>query len=129
MGTRNENHTIFVVDDDYEQAELLADALASRYPKIRAFSDPIQALLALKTTAADLLIADLSMPWIDGEEVVANALAHQPGLKVILVSGFSRGAGIAKRLNIPFFHKPIDLDDLRALIAETLPPARPSPRA
>jgi DNA-binding NtrC family response regulator len=113
-------HTIFVLDDDHEQAELLADALLRRYPRTRAFSDPIQALLALKSSAADLLIADLSMPWIDGEEVVANALAHHPGLKVILVSGFQRGAAIAKRFNIPFFHKPIDLDGLHALITRTL---------
>ncbi|MBI4511053.1 MAG: response regulator [Deltaproteobacteria bacterium] len=112
--------TVFVVDDDQEQAELLARALASKSRKVRAFSDPIRALAALNAEGADLLVADLSMPWIDGGDVVASARIRRPGLKVILVSGFSRGAQIARRYQIPFFSKPIDLDALRAATSEAL---------
>lgn len=112
--------TIFVLDDDQDQAELLAQALACRQWRVRAFSDPIRALAAITTEGADLLVADLSMPWIDGGDVVAGARLRRPTLKVILVSGYARGAEIAERHGVPFFAKPIDLDLLRAAAGEML---------
>jgi DNA-binding NtrC family response regulator len=112
--------TIFVLDDDADQAELLAQALASKNWEVRAFSDPIRALAALNADGADLLVADLSMPWIDGGDVVASARIRRPTLRVILVSGFARGAEIAQRHGIPFFPKPVDLDALRHTTAQLL---------
>jgi DNA-binding NtrC family response regulator len=111
---------IFVVDDDYEQAELLAQAIASRLWHVRVFSDPIRALAALNSDGADLLIADLSMPWINGGDVVASARLRRPRLKVILISGYERGEAIARRYGVPFFGKPIDLDALRKTIHDLL---------
>jgi DNA-binding NtrC family response regulator len=112
--------TIFILDDDQEQAELLAQALASKSCRVRAFTDPIRALAALNAEGADLLIADLSMPWIDGGDVVASARVRRPALKVILVSGYPRGAEIAKRYGVPFFAKPIDLPALRETTNDAL---------
>jgi DNA-binding NtrC family response regulator len=114
--------TIFVLDDDQEQAELLAQALSCKAWRVRAFSDPIRALAALNTEGADLLVADLSMPWIDGGDVVASARLRRPSLRVILISGYSRGAEIAKRYNVPFLAKPIDLDALRTATQQALLP-------
>lgn len=109
--------TIFVLDDDPDQAELLAQALTTKQWKVTAFSDPIRALAALNADGADLLVADLSMPWIDGGGVVESSRIKRPGLRVILVSGFARGAEIARRYGAPFFPKPIDLDALRETAA------------
>jgi DNA-binding NtrC family response regulator len=105
--------TIFVLDDDPDQAEVLAQALAGRGRRVRAFSDPIRALAALTSEGADLLIADLSMPWIDGKDVCASAHLRRPELKVFLVSGYPRGADIAAEQGVPFFAKPVDLNRLR----------------
>jgi DNA-binding NtrC family response regulator len=109
--------TVFVVDDDADQAELLAQALTSSRLHVRAFSDPIRALAALNADGSDLLVADISMPWIGGEDVVASARTRHPELKVILVSGFAGGAEIARRFGVPFFAKPIDLPALRRAVA------------
>jgi DNA-binding NtrC family response regulator len=112
---------VFVIDDDAEQAELLATALAHKSWKIRAFSDPIRALAAINSEGADLLIADLAMPWIDGGDVVASARVRRPSLKVILISGYPpRGEQIAKQYAVPFFAKPVDLDALRTAVAQLL---------
>ena len=119
--------TIFVLDDDQEQADLLARALACRDWRVRAFSDPIRALAALNAEGADLLVADLSMPWIDGADVVASARLRRPELKVVMISGFARGAEIARRNNVPFFSKPIDLDKLRAFAEQLLADAHAVP--
>jgi two-component system, NtrC family, C4-dicarboxylate transport response regulator DctD len=112
--------TIFVLDDDPDQAELMAQALAARGRRVRAFSDPIRALAALTAEGADLLIADLSMPWIDGKDVVASAHLRRPELKVFLVSGYPRGAEIAADQGVPFFGKPVDLKVLRDAVDRSL---------
>jgi DNA-binding NtrC family response regulator len=108
--------TIFVVDDDPDQAELLAQALAGRGRRVRAFSDPIRALAALTDEGADVLIADLSMPWIDGKDVVASAHLRRPELIIFLISGYPRGADIAAAEGVPFFAKPVDLEALRVAV-------------
>jgi two-component system, NtrC family, C4-dicarboxylate transport response regulator DctD len=112
--------TIFVVDDDPDQAELLAQALSGHGRRVRAFSDPIRALAALGSEGADLLIADLSMPWIDGKDVVASAHLKRPELPVFLISAYPRGAEIAVQSGVPFFAKPIDLEALRHAVETAL---------
>jgi DNA-binding NtrC family response regulator len=112
--------TIFVLDDDPEQAEVLAQALMQYGRRVRAFSDPIRALAALTSDGADLLIADLSMPWIDGKDVVASAHMRLPSLPIFLVSGYARGADIAAAEGVRFFPKPIDLEQLRAAVSSAL---------
>src|SRR5438874_7664492 len=112
--------TIFVLDDDPEQAELMAQALTGRGRRVRAFSDPIRALAALSLDGADLLIADLSMPWIDGKDVVASAHLRKPELAIFLVSGYPRGAEIAAEEGVPFFAKPLDLAKFRAAVDAAL---------
>jgi DNA-binding NtrC family response regulator len=112
--------TIFVLDDDPDQAELLAQALTGRGRRVRAFSDPIRALAALTQDRPDLLIADVSMPWIDGKDVIASARVRRPDLPILLISGYPRGADIAAGEHVPFFPKPVDLDALRAAVERTL---------
>lgn len=112
--------TIFVVDDDPDESELLAQALAGRGRRVRAFSDPIRALAALSLDGADVLVADISMPWIDGRDVVASARLRRPDLAIFLVSGYPRGAQIAAEEHVRFFPKPVDLHALREAIERAL---------
>jgi DNA-binding NtrC family response regulator len=112
--------TIFVLDDDQDQADLMAEALAGSTHRVRAFSDPIRALAALNADGSDLLIADLSMPWLDGANVVASARVKHPDLKVILVSGVPSAGDIARKHNVPFFAKPVDLPALREAVFAAL---------
>jgi DNA-binding NtrC family response regulator len=120
MSRRRAVKTIFVLDDDPEQAEVLSQALALEGRRVRAFSDPIRALAALSSEGADLLIADLSMPWIDGKDVVVSAHLRLPRLPIFLVSGYARGAEIAASEGVRFFPKPIDLEALRSAVRVVL---------
>ncbi len=112
--------TIFVLDDDQDQAQLLAQALSTRTHRVRSFSDPIRALAALNADGTDLLIADLSMPWLDGGNVIASARVKHPDLKVILVSGVPEALEIATKLGAVFFAKPVDLTALRAAVVAAI---------
>jgi DNA-binding NtrC family response regulator len=112
--------TILVVDDDADATELLAEGLAAPGRVVRAFSDPMRALAALEREPADLVIADLSMPWITGREVAGAVLKRRPGCKLFLISGHDEGEAVAKGMGIPFFAKPIDLGRLRYAVDQAL---------
>jgi two-component system C4-dicarboxylate transport response regulator DctD len=101
-----------VVDGDPYLVNAIADELSQRGCKVKTFSDPLRALGALVDSRADLLVTDLSMPWVDGQHVIASARARQPDLKILLMSGFARAADIAERTHVRFLQKPIDLDEL-----------------
>ena len=73
---------ILVVDDDVPIGDLLQEALTQAgYAVTRAYSGT-EALLALQTARPDLVLLDLLLPGLRGEEV----LPHLAGLPVIVVS-------------------------------------------
>src|SRR4051794_20108154 len=84
--------TVFVLDDDTCLAETLCEALSEKGRVVRAFSDPILALAALSETEVDVFISDLSMPWVDGKDVLVSARARHPDLQILLMSAYPRGA-------------------------------------
>jgi DNA-binding NtrC family response regulator len=112
--------TIFVVDDDLDAAEVMAQALSASGRQVRAFSDPLRALAALRSDGADLLIADLAMPWIDGKDMLSSARLRDPGLPILLVSGMPGASQVAEREDVTFFSKPVDLDRLRRAVEQLL---------
>ncbi len=68
----------------------------------------------------DILITDCQMPDVSGPELIARARAINPGLKVILMSGYSgadeRLAQAAKDPFVKTLQKPFDPKDLVALL-------------
>lgn len=112
--------TIFVVDDDADAAEAMAEALAMRDRHVRAFADPIRTLAALTDGPVDFLIADLAMPWLDGKDVLATARMRRPGLPIVLVSGLPGAASVAASEGVSFFCKPVNLERLRRAVEEAL---------
>jgi DNA-binding NtrC family response regulator len=111
---------ILVLDDNPDLVDILVHALQGGQRQVRGFSDPLQALSALVASPTDLFIADLSLPWIDGEDVIHCARQRRPGLAVFLLSGHSRGADVARSAGVPFFHKPVDLMLLRSSVEQAL---------
>ena len=111
---------VYVVDDDSDASELIADALAETGVRLRVFDDPLRALGAMNDERVDLLITDLSMPWVDGEGVIQAARVRQPELRVLLVSGYDRGQQLADQEGVAFLRKPVGIDELRRAVKENL---------
>ncbi len=118
--------TILIVDDDPDQAELLAEVLSAAGRRVLAYADPMRALAALAEEDIDLLIADLSMPWVDGERLISSARARRPDMRIFLISGYARGADIAAKGGVRFFAKPFDFRELRRAVSEALGESSPA---
>jgi len=81
---------VLVADDDESIRETLLEALiAMGFDNVRLAEDGERALEALGGEATDLVLLDLVMPKIRGEEVVDVALGRYPDLVIIVITGFA----------------------------------------
>jgi signal transduction histidine kinase/CheY-like chemotaxis protein len=112
---------VLVVDDDKLVRRFMAESLRSlRYQVIDAESGA-QALEILDTTRIDLLLVDFAMPGMNGAEVARAAQGKQPGLPVLVVSGYADSAAVEAALGAARqLRKPFDLAELGAAVADTL---------
>jgi two-component system cell cycle sensor histidine kinase/response regulator CckA len=79
---------LLVVDDDPHSRELEQVILEpAGYQVFRVSSGPAAIALLERGRPLDLLIADLSMPEMDGPEMVRRIRTTRPDLKVLYVTG------------------------------------------
>jgi len=72
--------------------------------------------------AIDLLLSDVDMPFMGGQDLCQNIAVERPGIKVLLMSG-SIGAQEQARMNgLPFLQKPFPAMALRQSIEALLGP-------
>jgi CheY-like chemotaxis protein len=83
---------ILVVDDNADHRKGFRILLESGGFLVIERSSGREALKALETISVDLMILDLSMPDVDGFDVLRVARSKHPDLKIVVVSGFLHGS-------------------------------------
>jgi DNA-binding NtrC family response regulator len=125
--TARKSLSVCVLDDDASQVELATTRLEkSGFPAIGTTS-PDEALQNVRLGACRVVLADLKMPTMDGLEFLEKALQHDPGMYVILVTGFyavDSAIEAIKRGAHDYLNKPLDfrrlektLDDITDLVS------------
>ena len=74
-----------------------------------------------------LVILDLTMPGMDGREVLARMRGVRPDLPVVIMSGYVESDVMREfegTRRVSFVHKPFALDELGALLQRALAPSR-----
>jgi CheY-like chemotaxis protein len=82
--------TILCVDDNEQILSVRTFLLETRGYRVIALTDPHQALEVIANSllgSLDLLLADLIMPQMDGNELVRRAKDMHPQLPALIVSG------------------------------------------
>ena len=80
--------TVLVVDDEAPIRQIERRTLEGRGYEVTEASSGAEAIALLaKGTPLDLLIADLDMPELTGDEMVRRIRATRPDLKVLYVTG------------------------------------------
>jgi signal transduction histidine kinase len=118
-------HEILVVDDDPDvRASFVAILEAARYP-VREAKDGRDCLAAVEARPPALILLDVSMPGLDGLEVLRRLRAGpHPEIPVILLTGArldaeSIGSGLELGAE-EYLPKPVRPDELRARIRALL---------
>lgn len=108
--------TIMIVDDDVYIGNMLEETLQNnKYQTIRAYSGT-EALYILNVQKPDLILLDLMLPGLNGEEV----LKHLQGIPVIVVSAKIQTCDKVNVLlggAVDYVTKPFDTEELLARIA------------
>ena len=92
--------------------------LLGRGYRVRAFSKPRKALqAAAEDPEIALLLSDMSMPEMRGDELARRLRESRPDLPIIFMSGLVEPGALP---NATYAKKPIDLDDLEGMIASIL---------
>ena len=125
-GARPRDQTrVLVVDDDRLVRRLMTDGLRSLQYQVTACENGEQALATLDRERFDLLLVDFAMPGMNGAEVASTAQNRQPGIKVLMVSGYADSAAVEAALgSARLLRKPFDVAELGAAVAETLADVR-----
>jgi CheY-like chemotaxis protein len=83
---------ILVVDDNSDHRKGFRILLESAGYFVTECNSGKEALAALETISVDLMTLDLSMPDVDGFDVLQAARSKHPELKIVVVSGFLQGS-------------------------------------
>jgi CheY-like chemotaxis protein len=116
---------ILVVDDERVVVDLLDYYLRSEGHSVDISRDGRAALNKLKESDYDLILCDIKMPEVTGQELFQWIEANKPNLaeRVIFITGDVATPETLAFLNNPpkrWLEKPFDLTELRKAIAETL---------
>ena len=82
---------VLVVDDEPEMCEFVARVLSDAGYRVKTAGDGPAAIASAELHGPpDLLLTDLKMPQMDGDEVAATLRQTTPDLKVLYLTGFSQ---------------------------------------
>lgn len=115
--------TILVIDDEENIRNGLAANFEMEDYNVRTASSGKQGLELLAHGDIDLVVTDLRMDGISGEEVLRRVTTELPGIPVIVLTGHgSIDAAVAAMKNgaYDFLTKPLNLDQLNAIVKRAL---------
>jgi PAS domain S-box-containing protein len=117
--------TILLVEDDPSVLEIAQRALESHGYRVLVVADPAQAEGVLDAYEGEvaLVVTDVVMPNLFGPALVERLQAGRPSLRVLYMSGYTRGAATGNGTlphDVPFLNKPFTPSVLAAKVREVL---------
>ena len=116
---------ILIADDDRDLLEGLTFLFRSDGYQVVSAMDGVSAFSLAQTKNPDLIILDLSMPWMDGYKVIErlNSLGGTAEIPIIILSGRDALINQDRAIKVgakAFFHKPFDTNELLACVENIL---------
>jgi len=119
--------TLLVVDDEEALCQLIRDALARRGYRVLLATSGVEGVRLYREHArhVQLVILDMVMPGMDGRAVFEALRAINPGVRVLVSSGYmdeGTAANIVQRGVAGFLRKPYTLRELLDAVQAALGP-------
>ncbi len=115
--------TVLVVDDEFPIRSALARFLATTGYRALEAESAEQALELLKANRVDAMLSDIRMPGMSGVELLPRAIAADPDLAIIMLTGVGDPATAIQCLKlgaVDYLIKPVDLDELGLAVSYAL---------
>jgi response regulator RpfG family c-di-GMP phosphodiesterase len=114
---------ILIVDDEELFREICREMLEERGYRVSLAADAPVALAILKREPVDLLVADITLPGMDGLALIEKVHDLHPGLPAIVITGFLTEQNMLRSLNLGvrgFLTKPFFYDELFVSVEKAL---------
>ncbi|MBI2340327.1 MAG: sigma-54-dependent Fis family transcriptional regulator [Deltaproteobacteria bacterium] len=118
---------ILVVDDEAVIVKALVKFLDQEGFDVDSAGDGPEAVEKCKEKHFDLLLTDLSMPKVDGIELIREVKSLIPSISCIVMTAFGSIASAVEAMKAGAFHyitKPFELEDVALIIDKALEHAR-----
>jgi DNA-binding NtrC family response regulator len=115
--------TVLVVDDERNIREGLAEALALEGHGVLTAANGEEALAALGREEVDLVLTDLRMPKLSGDDLLKRVTTEWPTVPVIILTGHGTIETAVQAMRdgaYDFLTKPVDLERLALLVKRAL---------
>ena len=118
-GDETDTPSILIVDDEREIVGFLHDLLESEGYRVQDAFDGDEAIGILRHTTPHLIISDVRMPRVDGQDLLRfiDRIPPEPMPRIILMSATGKPSSDT---GIPFIEKPFDIEDLLDLVDSAL---------
>lgn len=117
------NPNLLLVDDDKSLLRLLTIRLEGEGYEVTAVEDGQSALRKLQNDNYDVVLSDLRMPGLDGLSLFEEIMVIRKDIPVILMTAhgtIADAVAATQRGVFGFLPKPVDHDELRALLQKAL---------
>jgi len=117
-------YQIFVVEDELlirQNVRHVIEGMSGPYAFCGEASDGEMALSMMQDLMPDILLTDIRMPFLDGFELIRNAKAMMPWLKVVIISGYDDFEYARKAITLgvdQYLLKPVRQTDLTRVIQQ-----------
>jgi PAS domain S-box-containing protein len=117
------NRSILVIDDSFETTEMLGTLLEMEGAQVETARGGSEALSLAAGRRYDLVISDISMPDMDGYQMLRKlrALPSMDGVPALALTGHGRVSDVERARREGFaahFTKPLDIDKLLQTVRE-----------
>jgi len=115
MNKDEQAYSILLVDDEEIFRKRLAQALSRRGFTVHEAGDFDQAVAVLQNFDPELALIDLRMPGKSGLELVAEAKRLQPGIRMVVLTGYGSIATASQAIKLGalnYLPKPADVDEI-----------------
>jgi signal transduction histidine kinase/ActR/RegA family two-component response regulator len=124
LATPGAGQVILLVEDDESVRMLNQEVLQELGYQVRVANDAQQALDQLEALPRlDLLVTDVGLPGLNGRQLAEMAQQQRPGLPVLFLTGYAKGAASRADFlgpNMKLLTKPFALDALALLVSDML---------
>ena len=114
---------ILVVEDDDEMRRLLEEELTEAGHKVVTSGSGSAALECLEHGPVDLVVTDLMMPGLKGDELLAKIRTRKSNLPVIIITAFGSVDSAVAAVKAGAYHylvKPFSMEQLRVTVENAL---------
>lgn len=114
-------YQLMIVDDDFFVLEGMKNEIDWENLNVHiaiTCSNGREALQALEDMTIDILLTDVKMPLMDGLDLTKEALARQPNLQIVIISGYSEFEYAQKAIKFGVFDyllKPVTVEMIQTV--------------